>query len=353
VICPGQSASDGTLSGQPPDTTVASFHIHGLSSRWVTWGERTHELVRLKHLGDEGRLQSYINTEMGECYWPQGEAPEWQEVMQLSVGAGYRLRQVPEQVQRVNVAVDVQKNRLVCTAVGWSKNAGKLEAWLLDYSELYGNTAEDEVWEELKSTYLFNGFGDGHWTAYEMAVDSGFNPTGSRTNSSNVNRNIIYDFCADNHKVVPIKGASRQLTRPFRHSKIEYNPRGKPKKRGMSLYEIDTDFMKREIYTRLKWPTDKPGRWHFPEFDHQPLREKFFQELCSEQLTEEGRWLQVAENHVLDTFVMHLFLAEKQQLRTTLADQQPAIKIRTEASAPSPAARASARQVQSQAPSDW
>jgi len=352
VVCPGQTVENGELKGEPPDSSVASFHVHGLCSRWVTWAERTFEYVRLLHLGDEGRLQSYINTEMGECYWPKGEAPEWQTVMELSVGSGYRLRQVPAPVQRINVCVDVQKNRLVCTMGGWSKRRDQLEFWLLDYTELYGNTAEQEVWDALREAYLLYGIGDGNWTAYEMAIDSGYNPSKAGERASNVNRNIIYDFCLDNAKAVPTKGASRQLARPFRRTTVEYTRRGsRLKKNGLGLYELDTDFFKREVYARLRRPTDKPGRWHFPEFGHQPLAEKFFQELCSEQLTEDGKWLQVAENHVLDTIVMHLFLAEKQDLRKVLRESAGTQSPKTADSRPAPSS--GRRKVQNDAPEGW
>lgn len=61
--------------------------------------------------------------------------------------------------------------------------------------------------------------------------------------------------------------------------------------------------------------------------------------------------MKTGENHVLDTYVMHNFLAVKQRLKVVLADSQPA--------APSQAPRevrrvvAQSRRVQSVAPEDW
>ena len=359
TLCPGQNIENNLVVGNKPNTRIASFHVNGLCSPWESWGSRAFELVRVMRANDKPRIQVVINTEYGECYGEQGEAPQWESVKQIKEGSGYRMGTLPERVQLLTCGVDVQMNRLVAVVMGWAMIDGQLEAWLIQYEELFGRTAFDEVWNDFADNYLHKDIGLGNqMLVSRIGIDSGFNPSNTgRSAEDNVNRNIIYDFCKDNKlRVVATKGASRQLIYPFRRSLMEENKAGRKLKRGFTLYELDTDYMKREIYARLNWPIDKPGRWHFPE----NTPDQFFQELTAEQLTEDGRWVKTGENHVLDAVVINYFLALRLKLRERLPNQITStgnVSSREDGKTPEPkhkkAAPKRTRRVQSEGGEDW
>ena len=325
MISPGQTARDGMLMGERPDTRIASFHVNGLCSPWETWGSRAFEYARLLKANDKSRIQVYVNTELGECYGEQGEAPPWEAIKQLREHSGFRLRQLPRWVQRLTCGVDVQGDRLVVVVLGWGKKQTELETALIAYTEIEGNPAFPPVWDEFAADFLYRSFGGK--LISKTGIDSGYNPS-ANVASPVKNRNIIYEFVRKHRRrgVVATKGASRQLPKPYKRSSTEVKGnQEKPDRRGVALYEIDTDYFKGGIYARLSWPRDLPGCWHFPE----NTPEQYFQELTGEQLTDEGKWVRTGENHVLDCVVINAFLALQMKLKDKLAatnditDNQP------------------------------
>lgn len=317
MICPGQWVENGKVMGEKPRTPIASFHVNGLCSRWVDWRKRAFELVRTRKTGDEGRIQSVINTEFGECYWTQGRAPMWEEIAQYRKGANYVLGEVPPYVQALTAGVDVQANRLVVVVMGWSYSDGELEGWLIEYEEIFGNTSEYEVWDSFAENYLqrdFNGF-----YITETGVDSGFNPSARKKSeavASGANRNIIYEFCREQYRVVPTKGANKQMAKPYHSTPIDMDHRGRNLRHGITLYTVDTDFFRKDLYSKLSHAPDDGGCWHFPS----DTPDKFFQELTAAQLADDGSWIERRDNHVLDAMIINMFVAYKNKFVQTLPE---------------------------------
>lgn len=315
MISPGQHVLEGKVIGEKPITSIASFHINGLCSRWVSWSKRTFELTRVRQTGQQGRIQAFVNTEGGECYWVQGKAPLWEEVAQLAIDSDYRMGEIPARVQTLTAGVDVQGNRLVVVVMGWALVENELEGWVIDYDEVFGNTAENEVWAAFSEKYLgeiFNGF-----KLTEVGVDSGFNPSAKNkeaNDENHTNRNIIYEFCRAEWQVIPTKGSPRPMAKPYYCSTVDVNHRGKNDLHGLSLWTMDTDFYKKWLYATLKRERDKAGCWHFPV----DTPEKFFKELTAEQLAADGTWITTKDNHVLDAAVINLFLTQKNKFKTIL-----------------------------------
>src|SRR5690606_27205288 len=110
-----------------------------------------------------------INAGFGEVYVPGGgDVPEWQEVAKLK--APYPARSLPENVVMLTAGVDVQKNRLPFVIRGWGERA---TSWLIDAGEVWGETAEPDVWDDLAEllTDTFDGL------PVKIAfIDSGFRP---------------------------------------------------------------------------------------------------------------------------------------------------------------------------------
>lgn len=315
MIAPGQFVIEGKVSGPLPDNKIYSAYVNGLCSPWKSWGQRAADLTRASRSGDKGRVQVVFNTHFGELYdiSDQGKAPK-KEVIQSKYMENYKLGEIPEETEILTAGVDVQKNRLVVVVMGWKNVQHELEASLVMYQEILGETSQNGVWEELKEQYLEKRF-EGH-VIHTIAIDTGYNPTSGKEEAE---KNIIYAFCrTHHHRCVATKGNSRPSSKPFSMTKVDVNWRGNSIKNGLSLWKIDTNFYKGAIYSRLKWPLDEPGRWHFPH--DTPLQ--FFKELTAERLTEAGEWIKKGENHVLDCMVLNLFLSEKLKVKNEVVPQK-------------------------------
>ena len=310
MICPGQWVENGQIMGEIPTNPIASFHVNGLCSPWLNWSERALQLWRVVKSGNKGRIQVALNTEFGELYGEQGESPPWESIAEQRHESNYEMGEIPEPVQVLTAGVDVQRDRLVVVVMGWAVNDGQLEGYVVQYEELLGKTHYDDVWDMLQASY-FDSDINGMFIR-EIGVDSGFNP--SSLDRDRPNRNIIYDYCRRKPRAVATKGASRVMDKPFSASKVDVSQRGKQEKRGLTLWTLDTDFLKREVYARLQWDLTRAGRWHYPK--NLPLQ--FFKELTAEQLTDTGQWVATGANHVLDAVVINYFLALKLRLAKTL-----------------------------------
>lgn len=311
MVHPGQRVVAGQAVGEIPEKTTMSFHVNGLCSPWVTWADRTVALWRVMRSGHKGRIQSVVNVEFGEVYGEQGEAPAWEALAEQRHESKYQMGEIPPTVQVLTAGVDVQRDRLVVVIMGWGMRDGQLEGYVIQHDELLGKTQYDDVWDLLQATYLDRSVGD--LFIKEMGIDSGFNP--SSLDRESHSRNIIYEFCRKNPRVSATKGASRSMTKPFSASKIDINHRGKQIKQGLTLWSLDTDFLKREVYLRLQWDLTRAGRWYYPT----DLPLQFFKEVTAEQLTDTGHWITIGANHALDAVVINCFLAMKLRLKTTLS----------------------------------
>jgi phage terminase large subunit GpA-like protein len=169
-LAPGQRVENGEVVGDMPESDTASFWVSGLCSPWRTWGQRAKAFIEASRSKTPGRVQAVINTQFGETYKLQGEAPDWTRVAELR--GGYESGTVPEGVRVLTAGVDVQGNRLVYAVRGWGVNS---ESWLIEAGELWGETAHEQVWRDLGSLLAKTW---GSMTIRRAFIDSGFNPSG-------------------------------------------------------------------------------------------------------------------------------------------------------------------------------
>ena len=290
-VAPGQTVDpDGTVRGDPPDSTTMSFWVSGLCSPFVTFGERARDYLAAKASGDAKKLQTVINTGFGEL-WAEGggEAPELAEVARLR--QPYRLGDLPAGTVFLTAGVDVQKNRLVYSIRAWGPRA---TSWLVARGELYGETHEEEVWGDLAD--LLETPIHGHMIRRAL-IDSGFRP--GKPFLVPVNR--VYEFCRRHSRVAsPTKGRATQSV-PLRRSSIEVTAKGDKRKFSLDLLLIDTDWSKSSVHERMRYPVDAMGAWLLPE----DIDDAYIAALLSESRVRapngRPRWVQRSrENHYLD-----------------------------------------------------
>ena len=140
-----------------------------------------------------------MNGALGELYAPGGgEVPEWRELERLKdVAHPYILGQVPGWVRAVTFACDVQKNRLIWGKRGWGSRS---TSGLLQLGEVFGDTADEGVWDDLERILLEDV---GGFPVRLGLINSGFRPG----NPKNVPENRVYSFCQRHARILrPTKG---------------------------------------------------------------------------------------------------------------------------------------------------
>jgi phage terminase large subunit GpA-like protein len=291
-VAPGQGINqDGDITGDPPQTSTASFWVSGLASPFVTWGQRVEDHVRTVRLGDMDRIRTSINASFGELHAPGvGELPEWSEVMKHR--GDYARGELPAEVMALVLTVDVQKNRLVMVLRGWGARA---TSWLIDWGEIDGDPAEPAVWSDLMDliqTPLHD------MMIKAVLIDSGFRP--GKIDEVPVHR--VYDFALRfPRQIKACKGSSWPMRVPIMRTKIEVDRQGSAAKKGLTILRLDSDHWKSWVHERLRWPLDQPGAWWLPR----DVDEEYCKQIVSETRTRtpSGRvtWVQrFKENHFLD-----------------------------------------------------
>ena len=290
-VAPGQTIDeDGNVVGDPPDTTTLSFWVSGLASPFVSFGERAATYLTALASGETDKVQTAVNAGFGEVYTPGGgDIPELEEVARLK--SPYPARTVPQEAVFLTAGIDVQKNRLPFVIRAWGPRA---TSWLVEYGDLWGETSQPDVWDDLADllTQTYDGL------PVRLAfIDSGYRPG----KKFSVPEHRVYSFARRFPRFVfPTKGYRTQQ-RPVVQSKIEVKANGQTAKYGMTLYRLDTDHWKSWVHERLRYPQDKPGAWHL----HEETSDDYCSQIISEARTisPSGQpvWVTLSrENHFLD-----------------------------------------------------
>lgn len=253
----------------PGDGRTVGFHINSLYSPlgWKAWSEIVAEFLQAK--GDAALLKTFVNTVLGET---------WEEEYATKLGADdlknrvefYTPGVAPARALVVTAAVDVQDNRLAVKLVGWGRDE---EGWVIDHMEIYGDPAQQKVWQQLDEVLLKP-------VAHELAdpvkiaacaIDSGGHFTSE-----------VYAYCRDRkaHGVFAIKGQSQRGKPPIgKATKVDLNWRGRVIKSGAEVYPVGSDTIKSTLFARLKLNEPGPGYLHF----HAELPEDYFDQLTAER----------------------------------------------------------------------
>lgn len=253
-VAPGQTiAPDGTVTGDPPATTILSRWVSGLCSPFVTFGERAAAYMRAKEEGNQEELQSVMNTGFGELFAPGGgDVPEWEEVAKLR--RDYGKLELPAGARLLTLAADVQSYGIYYTIRAWGAGG---TSWLVDYDLLHGQTVHEEVWHKLAVivTRPIDGM-----TISTGLIDSGYRPG----KKSAIPLNMVYKFCRRfPRRIYPSKGKDVQ-DKPVKVSKAEVKKTGEVHRYGLDLIWINTDETKRWVHERIRREQDRPGAWLLP-----------------------------------------------------------------------------------------
>jgi phage terminase large subunit GpA-like protein len=294
-VAPGQHIEGGVVKGDPTRTDTLSFWVSGLSSPFVTFGDRVKSYLQAMEMADPAMVQTAVNAGFGELYAPGGgNVRDWQRVAQRKLS--HRYGEVPEEVVHLSAAVDVQGNGFYYSIRGWGARA---TSWQIESGELAGYTDQPEIWNDLANTLTqtFDGL------PIRLAlIDTGFRPNKPNSGSDNV----TYEFCRRFRRFVrPTKGWAT-LSAPIMRGKTHVTVPGQRAEMGLELVRLDSDFWKQRLHERLAWPEDQPGGFWLSA----QATEDYCRQLVSETrtVTPSGRaeWVQVGKrNHYLDCEAMN------------------------------------------------
>lgn len=271
-----QMLRDGEWVANAPNHRYDSFHINALYSPvglGLSWLELVHEWIDAQD--DPRKLMVFLNTRMAETYADRRHDLKANALMARA--EPYQLRTVPLDVGILTAGVDVQDDRLEIKIKGHGRGDVR---YTLDYHVLYGNPADQAIWDALAKylldTKLQHPAGGMMLRLEATAIDIG----GHHTQQ-------VYRFVRNSPslglvRVMAVKGAST-AGRPIlgRPSYQDVDWRGERIKKGVALYLIGTDTAKHLLYNRLQGDADKDAQNRLEHFS-QELPTEYFDGLVAE-----------------------------------------------------------------------
>ena len=287
---------------------TSGFHLSSLYSPvgWRSWRDiaSAWESAVSKESGSAAAIKTFKNTELGETWVEEGEAPDWQRLIERR--EDYPLGTVPMGGLLLVGGADVQKDRIEASI--WAFGRGKA-SWLVEHRVLMGDTARDAVWKRLSELI------DETWThesgnqvpLARFALDTGF---------ATQEAYAFVRACRDS-RLMAIKGVPRGAALIGTPTAVDVSQGGKKLRRGIKVYSVAVGLAKLEFYNNLRKSADvaddgttpiyPPGFVHLPKVDAE-----YIQQLCAEQLiTRRDRngfpvreWQKLRErNEALDCYV--------------------------------------------------
>lgn len=252
----------GRWQATAPFNGTAGFHLSELYSPWRKLSETAEDFLSSKH--DPERLQTWVNTSLGETWESSGETVEMDVIDGLR--EVYGPDDLPNRVMYATAGVDTQGDRLEVEVVGWAKEE---ESWGIGYHVIYGDPAQKAVWEEL----------DGLLTeTYRTESGKVIRIKATCIDSGGHHAEAVMRFCRDRakrrvHAIKGFGGAGKPIW-PVRASRA--------KTRDL-VYMVGVDTAKDTIYARLQIAEPGPGYCHLPADPATGYDEGWAEQLTAEQ----------------------------------------------------------------------
>ena len=256
-----------------PESKIRGYHANalyypmGLGPRWI-------DLVHMWRAAqtDPAKLKTFVNDRLAEPWEDQAmRAVKFNIIAERAEAVP--LRPVPRWVLAVTAGIDTQDNRLPVHLLGWGRG---MTCWPIDYVELPGDPADEDVWTALVDLLLRPiDREDGA----QLRVDASLQDMlGHRTEavkafvrSRRGLRRHMAGFGATANNA-PALGKGRLQ---------DVNWRGQYDKRGVMAYPVGTVGIKHMLYSWLSADADKPVDARRVRFSDQ-LDDAYFGGLVSE-----------------------------------------------------------------------
>lgn len=304
-----QISADGTRTGTPRRSRIASFWMEGPAAAYQTLSQLVYKLLTAEQdyeaTGSEETLKAVINTDWGQPYVPRAASDQKRSDELMARAEDYGKRLVPPEVRFLVAAVDVQggKNRrFVVQVVGYGKHG---ERWVIDRFNIKTSLrcgadgealpvdprAYIEDWDllitdVLEKTYSLEVNPQRSMPVLCVGVDTG-GEDGVTDNAYKFWRKCRREGMG--RKVYLFKGDSTARAKLFVRTFPDNTGRSdrKASARGdVPVYLLQTDQLKDRIHNALSRETPGPNFIHFPDW----VGEWFYDELLYEERGADGKW---------------------------------------------------------------
>jgi phage terminase large subunit GpA-like protein len=259
---------------------TAGFHLSSLYSPvgWRSWAAiaAAWESACDKQSGSLSAIKTFKNTELGETWVEEGEAPDWQRLMERR--EDYRIGTIPEGGLLLVGGADIQKDRIEVSI--WAFGRG-LEAWLVEHRILMGETSREDVWQRFRQMLADTWT---HASGAQIPLERIGIDTGFATQETYAFIRSLKD-----PRVMGMKGQGHGAALIGTPTKLDINRQGKRLRRGIQVYPVAVGIAKLEFYNHLgklpgvaedgMTPVYPAGYVHLPKMDAE-----YLQQLCAEQL---------------------------------------------------------------------
>lgn len=299
----------GEWVSEHPERTRRGYHLNALYYP-LGLGPRWRDLVEMwrSAQGDPAKLKTFVNDRLAEPW----EDPAMRAVKHNLIADRAEplpLRPVPAWVLAATAGIDTQDNRLAVQLVGWGRG---LASWTIDYVELPGDPADEDVWVAL--TDLLNRHIE-HASGGVLRVEAALIDIGGhRTEAvkAYVRRRLVRRLLAGFGAVpnnAPVLGKGKL---------VDINWRGQYDKRGIQIHAVGTVGIKHLLYSRLSTDADKPPEARLVRFSHD-LDDAYLGGLVSETYNPAKNRFEkrrgAPRNEPLDTWVYAYAAAHHPELR--------------------------------------
>lgn len=225
-----------------PDRPIRGYHLNclyyqlGLGPRWL-------ELARMwiDSQNDPGRLKTFINDRLAEP-WEDKSLTAVKHNILADRAEPYRLRTAPLGVLVITAGVDTQDNRLAVHIIGWGIG---LTCWVLDYIEIPGDPADDDVWTKL--TDLLN-------RPIEHALGTQLRVQATAIDMGGHRTEAVKHFVRQRRirRPMAIFGSTRNNCPVLKKPQLQdVNWKGQLDKKGVHTHEVGTVAIKHLLYSRI------------------------------------------------------------------------------------------------------
>jgi len=327
---------NGEVVGTPIRSDIASFWLKGVAAAFASWQTLVINYLKAEEeyerTGDEGALQTTVNTDQGLPYTPKGmdgdRLPETLKARATDLGE----KQVPPGARFLLASVDVQKNRFEVGVhgVGPGGDIFVVDRFAIRKSERVDDDGDPwpvtpgaypEDWELLVDRVMEKTYPLGDGTGRRMAVkltacDSG-GVLGVTTRAYEFYRSL--KARGMHNRFLLVKGASSktaprvQLSYPDSERKDRHaGARGE-----IPVLMLNTNLLKDQLNALLDREEPYGGMIHFPDW----LPDTYYGELTAEVRTEKG-WENPRKlrNEAMDLLVYCLALMRSHHIRAEFLD---------------------------------
>ena len=293
---------------QDADGRMRGFQINclyyqiGLGPRWAELAQ-----MWLDAQNDPAKLKTFVNDRLAEPW----EDPAMRSVKHNVIAdraEPYPLRIAPLGVLAITAGVDTQDNRLAVQLVGWGRG---LSFWVLDYIELPGDPAGDEVWDalaDLLNRPIQHECG-ASLVVQATAIDAGGHRTEAVKNfvrSRRIKRPLCIFGAVPNNAPVLSKGKLQDV-----------NWKNQLDKKGVMIYHVGTVGVKHHLYSKLSTDADLEADRRAGHFTDE-LPPEYFPGLISETYNPSKNRFEKrrgVRNEPLDTWVYAYAATHHPELR--------------------------------------